>query len=339
MISAATGMSARRLAWVGWAVGMLAASAWAENNSSIWKDDFDTDPFSRWAFDTGPGDGFGDNSYEQFICDLESGELVVDYDSSKPTVRLQRPLGRSFTETHAFTFSATLRFDSIVAPDEDYMQICLALTNDATTGAQRSVPYPEPANTFDNIELDYFPNLSQFFGGPFVTVTVQGSQQNPELDAYQYLSFAAVEHELPTGVELKFSGHYDPRTTTLHFRVNDEVALETDITEQPQFGNPAERFTVDQFSITTYFDGADYFPQSTSLLATVAYDEAEFAELGDGNEDGQIDFLDFGVLQRCYTGPGGSDLSDECVLLDFNGDDDVDLGDFATFEFVRKGES
>ncbi len=54
---------------------------------------------------------------------------------------------------------------------------------------------------------------------------------------------------------------------------------------------------------------------------------------GDSDEDGDVDLRDYAALQRCFTGPGGS-ADAACMILDDDGDGDVD--DFDVAEFVLR---
>jgi hypothetical protein len=53
---------------------------------------------------------------------------------------------------------------------------------------------------------------------------------------------------------------------------------------------------------------------------------------GDFDGDGDVDLVDFGIFQICFTGPGGSKPFSECSVFDCEGDQDVDLVDFACFQ-------
>lgn len=319
------------------AVGLIAAVGHGSLlQAGSFVDDFSDDPLLTWQLADGPGDGFGDNENAQFEYHEDDQELIVYYDSSLPTVRLQHDLGGVWTQEDAFAFTATLRFDSIEAPANDFMQISFALTNSQTTGAQRTGTFPViDSNTFDNLELAYYPNISEFFGGPFATVTVQGSADGSS-SAFDHLSFASVETELSLGETLTVSGHYNPLTTKLTYRIDELVELSVDITELPPFGSPAGQFAVDRFSISSYFDGEDFTPETISLLATVAYESVEFTALGDGDHDGDVDLVDFGRFQRCFTGDERM-ATDECAFYDFDGDGDVDIDDYSVFQFVGTG--
>lgn len=52
----------------------------------------------------------------------------------------------------------------------------------------------------------------------------------------------------------------------------------------------------------------------------------------DANSDGRVDLLDFVRFQNCFTGPAPTTCNVGCPIFDFDGDDDIDLGDFLFFE-------
>ncbi|MCK4659524.1 MAG: hypothetical protein KAV82_08390 [Phycisphaerae bacterium] len=56
--------------------------------------------------------------------------------------------------------------------------------------------------------------------------------------------------------------------------------------------------------------------------------------MGDGNWDGVVDLRDLAVLEFCMTGPNGDleSIGYRCRVMDFDGDDDVDLRDFAKWQ-------
>lgn len=59
---------------------------------------------------------------------------------------------------------------------------------------------------------------------------------------------------------------------------------------------------------------------------------------GDTDGDDDIDLVDFAEIQLCYTGPGGT-ATDECGCVDSDGDGDVDLVDFAAFQIAFTGSA
>lgn len=54
--------------------------------------------------------------------------------------------------------------------------------------------------------------------------------------------------------------------------------------------------------------------------------------IGDYNCDQTIDLSDFAYWASCMTGPGTASYAPGCEAFDFNGDDDIDLLDFAEFQ-------
>jgi|CXWL01.1.fsa_nt_gi sugar lactone lactonase YvrE len=54
--------------------------------------------------------------------------------------------------------------------------------------------------------------------------------------------------------------------------------------------------------------------------------------VGDVDEDGVVDLVDFASIHPCLTGPGGGPAQFECAVADLNGNGDVDLTDLALFQ-------
>ncbi len=50
--------------------------------------------------------------------------------------------------------------------------------------------------------------------------------------------------------------------------------------------------------------------------------------------DGDVDLLDFGRFQLCFTGTDGGPLEPECQCADFDNDIDVDWQDFVVFQLA-----
>ncbi len=59
---------------------------------------------------------------------------------------------------------------------------------------------------------------------------------------------------------------------------------------------------------------------------------------GDADADGDVDLIDWSLLQSCFTGPGlPSSATDACSALDFDEDNDVDTYDFTIFHSIITG--
>jgi hypothetical protein len=58
---------------------------------------------------------------------------------------------------------------------------------------------------------------------------------------------------------------------------------------------------------------------------------------GDCDGDDDVDLLDFGDFQLCFTGMDGGPIPGNCECADFDGDGDVDLLDFGQFSLAYTG--
>lgn len=72
-------------------------------------------------------------------------------------------------------------------------------------------------------------------------------------------------------------------------------------------------------------------------LLVVQFDPPMGGNFGDCDNDGDVDLVDFGSFQLCFTGPGGGPIAPGCECADSDSDDDVDLVDFGEFQLVFTG--
>lgn len=75
--------------------------------------------------------------------------------------------------------------------------------------------------------------------------------------------------------------------------------------------------------------GINPLGQEESWIATILQ-----AHPGDFDGDGDVDLVDFASFQLCFTGPGGSVMPGPCERSDFDGDGDCDLTDFGQFQLT-----
>jgi len=61
------------------------------------------------------------------------------------------------------------------------------------------------------------------------------------------------------------------------------------------------------------------------------------APCGDGDDDGDVDLRDWGILQDCFTGDGTPNANPDCDPMQCDADDDIDLNDYASFKLIVAG--
>lgn len=172
---------------------LLSVPSWSETYS--FTESLAADPFaaSGGSFSISNAAGMAPDDYGQFTWQSwtpskyvgdPAGSLRAVYDSTRPTVRLERPLPVTLEMDRDFTLGArvTILSQDFHASPADFFQINFALGNHAATGARRTSTYDagsgdwlSDSNCFDNVEFTYFPNVS-VFGGPTLQVTVMGAE-------------------------------------------------------------------------------------------------------------------------------------------------------------------
>jgi hypothetical protein len=252
-------------------------------------DNFASNPLdsgSPWSF------GVGSNTNSQFS--YSSAGLGVHIDTRLPTARFDLPLGLTLDDTSNFTFSARFSFHVTTASPDQFAQFAFGLTNQATTLGDRtgSPANPNGYNTYNTVELDYFPNVSTLFGGPTLSQAVFGG--NPggnatnnfsgNFDSSTVLSnHAPGVTALPQDMLLEAQLAYEAagRTITLSmYQVGagdvltllDTGVTPLDIDDPPWNGNYDifNPFVVDTLSIMAYQDGYTS-TNDPSVLADVTY--------------------------------------------------------------------
>jgi len=63
----------------------------------------------------------------------------------------------------------------------------------------------------------------------------------------------------------------------------------------------------------------------------------ELLAQADFDQDGDVDMSDFGVFQRCFSGPGVLQDDEDCACTRLDNDDDVDQDDFGVFQGCMSG--
>ncbi|HEU4403372.1 MAG TPA: hypothetical protein VFT43_14840 [Candidatus Polarisedimenticolia bacterium] len=202
------------------------------------------------------------------------GTLRVLYDTTLPAGRIATPLDRVLSLDEDFGFGAilTIRSAGLHADPDGFSQIAFGLWNAATTGIDRT---GWPSDSFDLVELDYFPNVGPF-GGPFLTPSVAGG--NVGGNAFLNFAFASVEKMLPLDEPILCQLRYTAanrlltltasrRTRGVEFAPIPGTAVSVDLSRL----DPT--FLVNVVGIAGYFEGF------ASLSATVDYDLLYFGDL------------------------------------------------------------
>lgn len=233
----------------------------------------------------GPGDA-------QFVFDAATppaypsdspGSLRVRYDSALESTRAVVPLEGLYTEQDDFILGAILTIlpEGFHADPFGFHPITFSLINSATTGFDRTGdPDDYRADTFDTIEVAYFPQVSPLFGGPFLSSVAFGSPAGD--DAFADFAFASVPFEMPAGL---------PLLVTIEHRAA-EMSLAVTVHALGAGGRPVplpggavtadlsglDGFGVDTLAVTAYRDGFNIFsPSGQSLGADLEYERLFFA--------------------------------------------------------------
>jgi hypothetical protein len=211
------------------------------------------------------------------------GSLSALYDSRLPAGRIGWPLPETWTEHDAFTASATF----VIEPDDfqadpfGYFQISWGLWSSETTGLERTGNLDDfAADTFDLIEFAYFPNVSPFYGGPYLSPSVFGAADpdHPSFDflgAFTNFAFGATPLDLPLGEPLVAVLEHRPADGVLVVsvkRINargGRVPLPGGVAVVPLEHLAVGTFSVDTVGLTLWHDGFGGDPPS--LRADVVF--------------------------------------------------------------------
>jgi len=240
---------------------------------------FGSDPFaqhgsSRFFLEGDAGRfTFLGNEAPHFPADRR-GTLRVLYDTTRPTGRIAMPIRNVVALDDDFGFGAilTIRSDGFAADPQGFSQIAFGLWNARTTGLGRTL---FPSDSYDLLEFDYFPNMTDF-GGPFLSPSVFGG--NVAGNAFFNFAFQSTETNLPLDVPLLCQFQYAAATRRLTVAVSrhtsgshfEPIPGATAIVDLSRV-NPT--FLLDVLGIAGYGEGY------ASLRAEVDYDLIYFGPL------------------------------------------------------------
>ncbi len=209
-----------------------------------------------------------------------AGSMTVLYDSSLAPGLLGFPLPASFHENSIFTAAAVFVIDSaeFVAEDDGFFQISWGLWNSQTTGLNRTGSLSAAADTYELIDFDYFPNVSNFFGGPFVGPAVFGIEPTGGDAFANFSGIFDLEVALPLDVPLLAVMEHRPDLNALVVQVylivdsNNVLPLQGAVGIVPlEFLGPRQ-YEFDVVGLTLWQDGFDgLFAPSPAVYATLSY--------------------------------------------------------------------
>jgi hypothetical protein len=238
-----------------------------------------------------------------------AGSLLAEIDSVQPTTRAVAPLDLVYTQDDDFVFGAVLsiRPEGFEPDPFGFHPIALSLINSATTGLNRTGTLADfRSDTFDTVELAYFPQVSPIFGGPFVSPTVFGSPVSD--DAFANFAFGTSPFELIPGMPYLLTVEHSAARRGLLVTV---YGLGGGGRPVPLPGGEVladlsslAGFAVDTLAISSYEDGFNIFSSSgRSLGAAVDYHRIFFVE---GSLDGRDPAGSLmGILRRSGQGAAG----------------------------------
>jgi hypothetical protein len=212
------------------------------------------------------------------------GSLLAEYDSSAPAGLLGFPLRHPLREQDTFHAAAVLVIHSegFAADPDGFFQISWGLWNSRTTGLDRTgSPASFATNTFDLVEFDWFPNVSPFFGGPFVAPAVLGAADPgaPDFDALGAFANAVFVFDTEAGLPvdepllavLEHRPAHDALVVSVHRIVGPDSALPVPsaVTLVDLAGLGLREYELDTIGLTLWNDG--FGGPSPAVRATVEF--------------------------------------------------------------------
>jgi len=244
------------------------------------------DDFSSSPLDTGSGwtlDGLNESALADGTpvpaFEWTAGTLTVNYNSQWPSVRLLTPLGTTVTGDDSFRMTATctVRSDNFaVQYNQMSAMITFALVNSVTTGLDRSGSISSAADVFDNLEMTYFPNPSDY-GGPFLSPTAFGSDDGSHNLWANFAPYSSEEVTLTKNVPLEFVIVHNGNVKTILWSVREVGGDYIFQDGMVDLSGLSTSFEVDSFAISMYEDGWSDHPDPPSVAATVDFTNVSFS--------------------------------------------------------------
>lgn len=212
-----------------------------------------------------------------------AGSLTARYDATAPAGLVGFPLGDLLDQDDTFVAAASfvIASDGFAADPGGFFQISWGLWNSATTGLERTGNFDSFAtDTFELIEFDFYPNVSPFFGGPFLAPTLFGAADPGHPDFPFSGAFAnfttlfGLELALPLDVPLLALIEHRPDLDVMVLQVYEIRSTEGVVPLGGGVGVlalalPQREYAVDTAGLTLWHDG--FSGPAPSVLADVAF--------------------------------------------------------------------
>ncbi len=211
------------------------------------------------------------------------GSLTALYDALWEPGRFGFMLDDPLDQDDAFTAAAVFSIGStgFTAHPEGFFEISWGLWNTAETGLDRTGDLSDfAADTFEVLEFAWFPNISPFFGGPYLSPALFGAADEnspsfPFLGGFANFAFGSVEAAIPLDTPLLAVLEHDPQQNAVTVSVHEiagghklvPVAGAVAVVDLSMLG--VRRYTLDAVGLTLWRDGCS--GAEPSLRAEVTF--------------------------------------------------------------------
>jgi len=207
------------------------------------------------------------------------GSLTALYDSSLPAGLFGFALPRPVSQDDPFSAAAVfvIEADGFEADPQGFFQISWGLWNSQATGLNRTGNLQSfAADSFELLELNWFPNVSPLFGGPFLSPVAFGTATGDPPDAFSNSSLLfGMEARLPLDVPLLCVLRHRPEDDALSVQLYEIVgpgrALPVNgaVAVVPLDGLVLREYALDTLGLTLWHDG--FGGPEPALRVTLVY--------------------------------------------------------------------
>jgi len=210
------------------------------------------------------------------------GSLTALYDGRLAPGRFGVPLPEVWDQDDTFTAAAVfvIEPEGFRADPNGFFAISWGLWNADETGLNRTGDFSDfAADTFDLLEFAWFPNVSDFFGGPFLSPALFGeafeaSPLFPFLGGFANFAFGSEAATLPLGEPLLAVLEHRPQAdavvVSVHRVINGGTVLPvpgaTSVIDLTTL--PARAYSFDALGLTLWQDGFSSEPSSLHARVT-----------------------------------------------------------------------